>query len=305
MDPTEGVPAAPLVLALLGAGLLIGGLQTVHFGDQPEFHHRVQAGPADDDALNDALASIDRDALERADVVFEYTELSPTAKDAFRTGLAADDGRVTRRGEGKGAPEFAYPGHYHAPDAGEYYVAYEGDYYRVETSGDSGFPGLPEVFAATVALLVGVPLGLGGLALTDRLRVTASSLAGLWAVTVLSVIDFDWFGLTGLVELLGVGLLSGALAGVVAWTALGLVPGDILRNFGAERPLTRRSWLGGVFGSAGLWLLFVLNVGLLGLSGLIDLAMVAVLSFAVPAGVAWHGLDVAARRAWANRRGRH
>lgn len=287
MGPFRGVPST-LVLAFLGAGLLIVGLQTVHFGDQPEFHHTVQPGPADDASLNESARSMSGGSTDRADVVFEYGDLSPSTQELFREALAADGEGVIRRGSGNGAPEFAYPGDHVAPGSGQYYVAYRGDYYRIQTNGDGGFPGLPERIAAGVLLALGAPMMLVGLAWTDRLRATASTLTGVAGVVVPTLSDFTWFGATGLLELVGLGLGLGLVTSLGTWYLLGPIRGGTERPQDDRSTPDRRPSIAAAYGS--LTLLVVLGFESLspGGIGLLTLLTLCVLGFGAGAAVEWH-----------------
>lgn len=284
---SSGSVRTGLLLAMLGVGLLVVGLQTVHFGEQPEFHYHVQPGPADEAALNDSLGRMDA-SLDRDDVVFDVSSLSHTTQEIIWAALAAEDGQVTRRGFGNGASEFEYPGDHSALGHGQYYLTDGDDYYRLSTRGDSGFPGLFEMIAAGVLFVVATPLALYGLARTDSLRVTASTLPGLGTVTALSAIGFGWFGRTGLLELIGIGLAVGAVSGLAVWFVIGefSTAGRPVANRNGTNARNRGVSLAygglGVLVILGLYAFVDLRIDL------VKLATLCFLGFASGAAVEWH-----------------
>lgn len=287
MGPSTHAPTGPLILALLGVGLLVVGLQTAHFGEQPEFHHEIRSGPASEAALNDTIDQVADGSIERSDVFFEYSDLSSSAREVVRESLAAEDGRVTYRGAGRGAPEFAYSGDFQALGHGEYIVAYENDYYRLSTSADSGFPGLPEQIAAALLFAIGAPLTLFGLARTDRARVTASTLFGLGSVTLLSVVGFAWFEVTGLVALIGVGLATGAITGLVAWVVIGRLSAAV-GSPASDGSVDRSRGVGVAYGSLGVLVMLGLYAFGPGQFGFATLEALCLLGFASGAALEWH-----------------
>lgn len=290
MGPAGSVRTG-LLLALLGVGLLVVGLQTVHFGEQPEFHYHVQPGPADEATLNDSLGRMDA-SLDRDDVVFDVSSLSHSTQEIVRAALGAEDGRVARRGVGNGASEFEYPGDHYALGHGQYYLMDGDDYYRLYTRGNSGFPGLVEMIVAGVLFVVATPLALYGLARTDRLRVTTSNLFGLGTVTALSAIGFGWFGRTGLLELIGIGLAVGAVSGLAAWLVIGQFSTAGRETVNRNGTYARKRGVSVAYGGLGV----LVALGLYGFVDLridlVTLASLCFLGFVSGAAVEWHRAEL-------------
>lgn len=279
-----------IVLVVVGVALLIAAVQIVHFGNQPEFYHSISPGPDSETALN---ASLDEygDAVTREEVLVEYSDLPASGQRIVRERMAAEGRELRLRGAGNGIPGLEYGGDAIGLGQGRFFLAYEGEYYVLDAYGDDGFSGLFELMTGLVLFGIAVPTVLGGLASSDELAATASALTALTVVTSLSVVGFGWFGVTGLAELLALGLLAGAVSAAIAWLSVRTIVGRVERSLPSERHLRRRLGMAGMIGGGALLVTLLVAIGHLAPLELLDVTMVLFLTFAIPAAVAWHGFD--------------
>lgn len=285
---TDGVGWAALVIVAIG--LLATGPMLVHFGDLREYHHEVTDGPLPESTVERALEGYD-DVPE--DAVLRYETLSARGQALFLRTLRSPDRQLTLRGAGAGAPAFAYPGHYWALGVGEYYVEYRGEYYRLSTSAETGFPGLAESLLALALSVPGFLLLCLGLVRVDDVGSTVGSLSGVGTVAAASVADFGWFGFTSLVPLVSVGLATALGIHGLVWSLSRVVSSE---SNSSSRPSEQsRIRTAATCGGAGLAAATILNA-VLGVADLQVLPWLAAFSFAVPAALGWHWTDAVVSR---------
>ena len=102
-----------LVLIAAGVAVVLAAVLVYHPG-QPAYEHHVHQA--------------DRDDRVAGMTVYNYTDLSPEARDAFQRALE-NDGEATVYGEAARPPDWEYGGDY----ATYVFVRYEGSLYRVQT----------------------------------------------------------------------------------------------------------------------------------------------------------------------------
>lgn len=197
----------------VGVCLFLFGTYFITYERQTYSSYHVSA--TDEQAVDDALSTAD---TNRDEVVFEYESLSPNARKAFQTALEADGG-AEFRGEKHRVPEFD-----HASDAigtgdGEYFVVYEGTYYRMAAWGPGPLAGFGAFIVGISSMGVGSVLLLGGTAVAER-RVVVSAVLGLNAAALVGIavpyvesVAIDRFD-----RFLAVGYLLCALVTIAVWS---------------------------------------------------------------------------------------
>lgn len=281
--------SASIVLVLLGVVALVAAVQVVHFGDQPEYYHSISPGPTTETAVNATLAEYGQ-SITREEALVVYSDLSGQGQRVIWETMAAEGWELRLRGVGNGIAGLQYGGDAIRLGLGRYVLEYQGEFYYLSAYGDTGFDGLFELMAGLVLFGVGIPLVLVGLVRLDELQVTSSVLMAIAVVTALSIAEFGWFSVTGLVGLLGLGFLAGAISAAFTWICIRSVV-EWVDMLPPEQQLKRRGSVAAAFGSVTLLLALVFTLGVLALSGLLNVAMVAFLAFAIPTAIAWHGLD--------------
>lgn len=201
----------PVLLVVIGLGLVVVGVQFSHVAGLAEFTYSVEA-TTQAAATDAARASGDGNA-----VVSQFTELSAAAQDAFLRAFEAADNRATIRGWEHRVTELDHTGDTPArPGDGLYYVAYQGGYYEFTARHPMGAAGLSVLFGYALAV-GGTALGTyGGLRRQSSSRPVLALLGGVVAFLGAYGVT-GWWGLTEFPALLAVGSLCAFPPAAGAW----------------------------------------------------------------------------------------
>lgn len=205
-------PTAGVVVAL---GLLVVGIQLVHYTTLIEFTYHVAA----------TTQSVATDAAQSSDsqgaVIFPFADLPATAQDAFLRAYESANSQATIRGMEHQVTELAHTGDTPArPGGGLYYVVYQESYYEFVIRHPMSLPesGTLLGYAFTViSLLYSIyasfthePRARTFLALTSGI----ACFLGIYGLT-------DWWALNDFLPLLVVGALCAYLPAIGVWSSYG------------------------------------------------------------------------------------
>lgn len=220
MDLPVGVRPVTFLAVILGAALLVAGIQIVAWGGLAKYHYQVDPQPVGEDAVNETLAELP-DSLDRSDVVAEYTNLSSQSQAIMREAVAADGRSVSRYGRGNGAPEIDIPGDVYGWSESEFYLSYRDAYYHLETAGNHGSLGMFDGIVSFYLGLAGAILWLVGSVVARNWRLSTSTLAGVGVVYLLPIVRLHSIGITGRVSMVAFGVAIAAASAVAAWYLAG------------------------------------------------------------------------------------
>lgn len=204
-----------MLVVVIGLGMVVFGGQATHFANLPEFTYSVEA------TTRAAATEAARVSDPGVDVVYQFTELPATARDAFLRAFEAPDDRTTIRGLEHQVTELTSASDTAAqPGYGRYYVEYRDSYYEFTIRQPMNVAALSSLLGYAFVVL-GVIFGVWGSfehestarALLAHLSGVASFLA-VYGVT-------DWWGLTTFLSLAVVGAVCTYLPAVGVWSVCG------------------------------------------------------------------------------------
>ena len=228
MELPDPLQSRAFVLAIIGAAVVVVGLQLWVWGGVAKYHYQIDPEPVGEEAVTDTLAEMS-DSAERTDHVYEFSTLSPQSQAILRDALAADGQRISRYGQGNGAPDVDVPGDVHGPGQSEFYLEYQGSYYHLETAGEVGRVSMGEAFTSLPLVAIGTLLWLVGVVRTRGWRPGAATVVGVGTVVLVNTLGLHRIGLTGSATVVASGLAIFSVATVAAWS----VPGYVPRRLGA------------------------------------------------------------------------
>lgn len=205
----------PILLVVIGLELVVFGGQASYFANLTEFTYSVEA-------TTQAAATEAANASDSGvDVIYQFTELPATARDAFLRTFEAPDNRTTIRGMEHQVTELTSASDTTAqPGYGRYYVEYQGSY--------SEFTIRQPMSSAAVSSLLGyafVVLGVlvgvwGSFEHESTARALLAHLSGVASFLAVYGVT-GWWGLNTFLSLVVVGALCTSLPAVGVWTIYG------------------------------------------------------------------------------------
>jgi hypothetical protein len=206
----------PVLLVLVGLGLVVGGVQFAHFAGLTEYLYSVE--PTTQAA---AMDGAEQASEHWAPAIHQFSELSPTAQNVFLRAHEAPNHEITVQGAEHQVTTLSHTGDTPArPGDGLYYVVYQGSYYEFTLKNPmSPFPlrSLSGYALAAFGILLGIYGGLKHRARARPLLAFGSGVVALLAVDGVT----DWWAFNDFATLLAVGTLCAALPAVSVWWLYG------------------------------------------------------------------------------------
>jgi hypothetical protein len=207
----------PIYVIILGLGLVVGGVQYSHFTGLVEYTYSVEP-------VTQAVATEAAEASSsEGNVIFQFTELSASAQDAFLRAYESTDNYITIRGMEHQATELGHYGDTPTRSGdGLNYVVYQGDYYEFTIRNPMSIE-MPGSLIGYPLAVIGSLLGIyGSLKHEPRTRPLLALSSGV-AVFLAVYSVTGWWGLNDFLLLLVVGGLCAYLPAIGVWSSYGVL----------------------------------------------------------------------------------